>query len=72
MCSIDSTYSPNNCNLIEEWALLSFENSNKLVQQPLKKYDLQQNEVKEKEITIREIKPASRRRGQRLVKGNKK
>ena len=24
MCSVESAYSPNNCNLIEEWALLSF------------------------------------------------
>jgi hypothetical protein len=72
MCSIDSTYSPNNCNLIEDWTLLSFENSNKLRQQPLKEHDLQQNEIKEKEIIIREIKPTSRSRGQRIEKSNKK
>jgi hypothetical protein len=72
MCSIDSTYSPNNCNLIEDWTLLSFENSNKLLQQQsLKEHDLQ-NEIKEKEIIIREIKPTTRRRGQRIVKTDKK
>jgi hypothetical protein len=73
MCSIDSTYSPNNCNLIEDWTLLSFENSNKLPrEQPLKEHDLQQNEIKEKEIIIREIKPTNRRRGQRIEKSGKK
>ena len=73
MCSIDSTYSPNNCNLIEDWTLLSFENSNKLLrQQSLKEHDLQQNDIKEKEIIVREIKPTTRRRGQRIVKNDKK
>jgi hypothetical protein len=73
MCSIDSTYSPNNCNLIEDWTLLSFENSNKLLrQQLLKEHDLEQNDIKEKEIIVREIKPTTRRRGQRVVKNDKK
>jgi hypothetical protein len=72
MCSIESTYSPNNCNLIEDWTLLSFGNSNKLRQQSLKEHGLQQNEMKEKEIIIREIKPTTRRRGQKVVKNNKK
>jgi hypothetical protein len=72
MCSIDSTYSPNNCNLIEDWTLLSFGNSNKLLQQQsLKEHDLQ-NKIKEKEIIVREIKPTTRRRGQRIVKSDKK
>jgi hypothetical protein len=30
MCSIDAIYSPNNCALIERWALTSFDISNKL------------------------------------------
>jgi hypothetical protein len=75
MCSIDSTYSPNNCNLIEDWTLLSFGNSNRVLQeQSLKEYDdMQQNKIKEKEIIIREIKPTTtRRRGQRTVKSHKK
>jgi hypothetical protein len=33
MCSVDAPYSPNNCNLIEDWILFSFDGSNK--QQPL-------------------------------------
>src|SRR5918912_3445912 len=54
MCSIDSTYSPNNCNLIEDWTLLSFENSNKLLrQQSLKEQQNDsQNKMKEKEKEI--------------------
>jgi hypothetical protein len=74
MCSVDSTYSPNNCNLIEDWTLLSFGNSNRVLQeQLLKEYDdMQQNKIKEKEIIIREIKPTTRRRGQRIVKSDKK
>ena len=74
MCSVDSTYSPNNCNLIEDWTLLSFGNSNRVLQeQSLKEYDdMQQNKIKEKEIIIREIKPTTRRRGQRIVKSDKK
>jgi hypothetical protein len=73
MCSVDSTYSPNKCNLIEDWTLLSFGNSNRVLQeQSLKEYDMQQNKIKEKEIIIREIKPTTRRRGQRIVKSDKK
>jgi hypothetical protein len=33
MCSADAPYSPNNCNLIEDWILFSFDGSNK--RQPL-------------------------------------
>jgi hypothetical protein len=33
MCSVDAPYSPNNCNLIEDWILFSFDGSNK--RQPL-------------------------------------
>lgn len=29
MCSVDAPYSPNNCNLIEDWILFSFDGSNK-------------------------------------------
>ena len=73
MCSIDSTYSPNNCNLIEDWTLLSFNNSNRVLpEQSLKEHDVQQNEIKKREIIIREIKPTTRRRGQRIVKSDKK
>jgi hypothetical protein len=73
MCSIDSTYSPNNCNLIEDWTLLSFDNSNNRVtpEQSLREHDVQRNEIKEREIIIREIKPTTRRRGQRIVKSKK-
>jgi hypothetical protein len=33
MCSVDAPYSPNNCNLIEDWILFSLDGSNK--RQPL-------------------------------------
>jgi len=33
MCCVDAPYSPNNCNLIEDWILFSFDGSNK--RQPL-------------------------------------
>ena len=33
MCSVDAPYSPNNCNLIENWILFSLDGSNK--RQPL-------------------------------------
>jgi hypothetical protein len=33
MCSVDAPYSPNNCNLIEDWILFSFDGSIK--RQPL-------------------------------------
>jgi hypothetical protein len=39
MCSVDAPYSPNNCNLIEDWILFSFDGSNKrqLLDQAVKK-----------------------------------
>src|SRR6476661_2857338 len=63
MCSVESAYSPNNCNLIEEWALLSF---------PSNRYEHLQNGTREKELIVREVKPATRRRAQRIAKNSKK
>jgi len=63
MCSVESAYSPNNCNLIEEWALLSF---------PSNRYEQLQNGTREKELVVREVRPATRRRAQRIAKNSKK
>ena len=63
MCSVESAYSPNNCNLIEEWALLSF---------PSNRYEHLQNGTREKELVVREVRPATRRRAQRIAKNSKK
>ena len=44
MCSVDAPYSPNNCNLIEDWILFSFDGSGK--QQPLNKQDLSKSKTR--------------------------
>ncbi len=44
MCSVDAPYSPNNCNLIEDWILFSFDGSGK--QQPLNKQDLSKSKIR--------------------------
>ena len=70
MCSVESAYSPNTCNLIEEWTLLSFPSNSP--QPSLNRYEHLQNRTREKELVIREAKPAIRRRTQRIAKSNKK
>ncbi|MGB8023567.1 MAG: transcriptional regulator [Nitrososphaeraceae archaeon] len=70
MCSVESAYSPNNCNLIEEWALLSFPSNSP--QLSLNRYEQLQNGTREKELVVREVKPATRRRAQRIAKNSKK
>jgi hypothetical protein len=44
MCSVDAPYSPNNCNLIEDWILFSLDGSCK--QQPLNKQDLSKSKTR--------------------------
>ena len=70
MCSVESAYSPNNCNLIEEWALISFPSNSP--QLSLNRYEQLQNGTREKELVVREVKPATRRRAQRIAKNSKK
>ena len=70
MCSVESAYSPNNCNLIEEWALLSFPTNSP--QLSLNRHEQLQNRTREKELFVREAKPATRRRAQRIAKNSKK
>lgn len=52
MCSVDATYSPNNCSLIEGWALLSFQSSNKTAL--LKRQNLPEDKSKERQIVVTE------------------
>ena len=70
MCSVESAYSPNNCSLIEEWALLSFPSNSP--EPSLNQYEQLQNRTSEKELVVREAKPATRRRAQRIAKNSKK
>ena len=73
MCSVDATYSPNNCNLIEDWTLFSFDASNKSPQMArIKENGQLQNRTKENEIVLREAKPATKRRSQRIAKNIKR
>ena len=73
MCSVDATYSPNNCNLIEDWTLFSFDASNKSPQMArIKENGQLQNRTKENEIVLREAKPATKRRAQRIAKNIKR
>ena len=75
MCSVESDYSPNNCNLIEDWALLSFHASNNShrQQQLQQQYNnpSSENQAKEKEIILKEAKP-TKHRAQRVSRYTKK
>jgi hypothetical protein len=74
MCSVESDYSPNNCNLIEDWALLSFHTSNNShrQQQLQQQYNpSSENQAKEKEIILKEAKP-TKHRAQRVSRNSKK
>jgi len=70
MCSVESDYSPNNCNLIEDWALLSLRTSNN-AHQRLKLHNPTENQAKEKEIILKEAKP-TKHRVQRVSRNSKK
>jgi DNA-binding MarR family transcriptional regulator len=63
MCSVESDYSPNNCNLIEDWALLSFHASNNSHrQQQLQSSTIDHRKTKQKkEIILKEAKPTKHR-----------
>jgi hypothetical protein len=75
MCSVESDYSPNNCNLIEDWALLSLRTSNDSHQhqqlKQLKQHNPTENQAKEKEIILKEAKP-TKHRVQRVSRNSKK
>lgn len=74
MCSVESDYSPNNCNLIEDWALLSFHTSNNSHRQQLQQQynnPSSENQAKEKEIILKEAKP-TKHRAQRVSRNSKK
>ena len=74
MCSVESDYSPNNCNLIEDWALLSIRTSNNAYQhqhQQLKQHNPIENQAREKEIILKEAKP-TKHRVQRVSRNSKK
>ena len=70
MCSVESAYSPNNCNLIEEWALISFPSNSP--QLSLNRYQQLRNGTRESSLLSGEVKPATRRRAQRIAKNSKK
>jgi hypothetical protein len=70
MCSEDSYYSPNNCNLIQDWVLSSIDTSSLL---PYNAEIHEENkEAAEVSVSQPKPKPLAKRHPKRATKNNKK
>ena len=70
MCSEDSYYSPNNCNLIQDWVLSSIDTSSQL---PYNAEIHEENkEAAEVSVSQPKPKPLAKRHPKRATKNNKK
>jgi hypothetical protein len=67
MCCVDGSYSPNSCNLIQDWLISSFDSSSR--QQYHAK--VRQNK-RHQEISLEQRKPSAKRDQKRALKNNKK
>jgi hypothetical protein len=75
MCSVDASYSPNNCSLIEDWALISFDSlyqQKQLRVSQLNEQQLLQIKAKENQLVNRETKSIAKHQSKRLTKSNKR
>jgi hypothetical protein len=68
MCSEDSYYSPNNCNLIQDWILSSNETSSQLPYSA----EIHEENKEAAEVSVSQPKPLARRHPKRATKNNKK
>jgi hypothetical protein len=67
MCSEDGSYSPNNCNLIQDWLISSIESLSQLQYHT----DLQRDK-QHPELSAKQAKLSAKRNPRRPIKNNKK
>jgi hypothetical protein len=68
MCSVDSNYSPNNCNLILDWLLSSTDTSSPLPYSD----ELHEENIEAAEVSVSQPKSSAKRHPKRATKNNKK
>ena len=68
MCSVDSNYSPNNCNLIQDWLLSSIDTSSLLPYSA----ELHEENIEAVEVSVSQTKSSAKRHPKRVTKNNKK
>lgn len=68
MCSEDSYYSPNNCNLIQDWLLSSIDTSSLLPYSA----ELHEENIEAVEVSMSQPKSSAKRHPKRATKNNKK
>jgi hypothetical protein len=68
MCSEDSYYSPNNCNLIHDWLLSSINTSSVLTNSA----EIHEENKQAAEISMSQPKPSAKGHPKRATKSNKK
>jgi hypothetical protein len=69
MCSVDGIYSPNNCTLIENWILTSFDD---MTRHQLNSSQVPQNKAEEDQLIVKEQKSMTKRQPKRATKGSRK
>ncbi|HET7147951.1 MAG TPA: transcriptional regulator [Candidatus Nitrosopolaris sp.] len=79
MCSVDAYYSPNSCNLIENWILVSFDSATQQEEQLMKETltehrdDQIRNALNQAELLVSEPKSSmAKHQSNKLLKINKK
>lgn len=68
ICSVDSNYSPNNCNLIEDWLLSSIDTSSLLRYST----ELHEENIEAAELSVSQPKSSAKRYPEQATKNNKK
>lgn len=68
MCSVDCYYSPNNCNLIQDWLLSSIDTSSLLPYSA----ELHEENIEAAEVSVSQPKSSAKRHPKRATKNNKK
>jgi B-block binding subunit of TFIIIC len=68
MCFVDSNYSPNNCNLIQDWLLSSIDTSSLLPYSA----ELHEENIETAEVSVSQPKSSAKRHPKRATKNNKK
>ena len=68
ICSVDSNYSPNNSNLIEDWLLSSIDTSSLLPYSA----ELHEENIEAAEVSVSQPKSSAKRHPERATKNNKK
>jgi hypothetical protein len=67
ICSENSNYSPNNCNLIQDWLLSSIDTSSLLAYSA----EIHEENKEAAEVSVRQPKPSAKRQPKSATKNNK-